>query len=441
MGKLESNCHKHLIMQTHDVIIIGAGVVSCSIAYSLSRAGFKTLNVDAGPAPGYGSTSHSSAIVRPFYSHTIACAVAHESRSRWLNWRDFLQAPKDETLACYNESGGLVLLKANEQDQFADNLAALDEVGVDYEILSAAQLQQLYPDMSLAVYGPPKPITDDQFGLPQTGAINGAIYIPACGHVNDPQLAAMHLMTAAKRQGATFKFHTRVQQITTHKSQVTGICTHNNLNIPSTCIINAAGPHSAVINGLAGVRDTLPIATRALRHEVVYLHEPANHQGVGFLVDLDCGFYQRQDGDDWLIGTTDPDCDPPHEVEPDNYPNNFTEQWTLQAYRAAQRFPSLAIESKARGTVGLYDVSDDWIPLYDKTHLDGFYLAIGTSGNQFKNAPLIGDILAEIILHEQTGQDHDLNPAQLHLAQLDRHVDLAFYSRRRTVQTTSSVLA
>ncbi|MBU0463580.1 MAG: hypothetical protein KKE12_08220 [Proteobacteria bacterium] len=29
----------------------------------------------------------------------------------------------------------------------------------------------------------------------------------------------------------------------------------------------------------------------------------------------------------------------------------------------------------------------DWIPIYDKSDLDGFYLAIGTSGNQYKNGP------------------------------------------------------
>jgi len=30
------------------------------------------------------------------------------------------------------------------------------------------------------------------------------------------------------------------------------------------------------------------------------------------------------------------------------------------------------------------DVSDDWIPIYDKSDLKGYYQAIGTSGNQFR---------------------------------------------------------
>ena len=31
---------------------------------------------------------------------------------------------------------------------------------------------------------------------------------------------------------------------------------------------------------------------------------------------------------------------------------------------------------------------EDWLPIYDRTYLDGLYVAIGTSGNQFKNAAI-----------------------------------------------------
>ena len=43
---------------------------------------------------------------------------------------------------------------------------------------------------------------------------------------------------------------------------------------------------------------------------------------------------------------------------------------------------------------GLYDVSRRLVPIYDRTGVDGFYVAIGTSGNQFKNAPVVGRFLA-----------------------------------------------
>ena len=118
-------------MSSADVVIIGAGLVGCSIARALSLAGLQTLNVDRLPAAGYGSTSHSSAIIRPFYSHVTSCAIAHEARSCWLRWGELLNLGASAALAEYRETGGLVVIKAGEEQQFDANLAALDEVGVE----------------------------------------------------------------------------------------------------------------------------------------------------------------------------------------------------------------------------------------------------------------------------------------------------------------------
>ena len=54
--------------QKYDAIIIGAGVIGCPIAYELAKKGYKTLNVDARPDAGQGSTAGSCAIVRAHYS-------------------------------------------------------------------------------------------------------------------------------------------------------------------------------------------------------------------------------------------------------------------------------------------------------------------------------------------------------------------------------------
>ena len=80
-----------------------------------------------------------------------------------------------------------------------------------------------------------------------------------------------------------------------------------------------------------------------------------------------------------------------------NYDNNFSDQWTTQALRYAQRVPALGITSQLRGVVDLYDASTDWIPIYDKSALDGFYMACGTSGNQYKNAPIAGKLMAALV--------------------------------------------
>jgi sarcosine oxidase subunit beta len=91
-----------------------------------------------------------------------------------------------------------------------------------------------------------------------------------------------------------------------------------------------------------------------------------------------------------------------------------------------------------RGVVDLYDVTDDWIPIYDQSDLPGFYMAIGTSGNQFKNAPIVGDMMADLIEACENGNNQDETPIDCHLKHIDRTVTSGFYSRLREVNQDSS---
>jgi sarcosine oxidase subunit beta len=416
------------------VVIIGAGVVGCSIAFALAKRGVNTLNIDQLPAAGYGSTSHSSAIVRPIYSHITAVALAHECRHYWQQWPEFIGPDAPAGYARYHECGGIVLMKRGEEASFDKNIAALETVGVEFDILSSEQIKALYPGIDLRGYGPAKLLDDPDFGTPTEGEIGSALVVDAAGYVSDPQLAAQNLQFAAGQLGAEFLYNESVTAI------YPGECVHlsGGKIITADLVVNAAGPHSGRINQLAGVE--VPIKTRPLKHEVAYVNASNQHftKTGKFLADMDAGIYQRHDGDDLVIGSADPDCDPDHEIDPDDRAQTFTTQWTTQVMRAAQRFPELAIPNTARGTVGIYDVSEDWIPIYDRTDQENYYVAIGTSGNQFKNAPLIGEIMANVI---ETGQLHDQTPAQLHLKHIDQTINLDFYSRNRVVQSTSGVLA
>ena len=106
--------------------------------------------------------------------------------------------------------------------------------------------------------------------------------------------------------------------------------------------------------------------------------------------------------------------------------------------RKAQRIPSLPIPEQQRGIVDLYDVSDDWLPIYDASDLPGFYMAVGTSGNQFKNAPGVGKLMAELIFKVEAGQDHDNDPVQFPLTYTRHTCDIGFFSRLREVNPESS---
>jgi sarcosine oxidase subunit beta len=206
-------------------------------------------------------------------------------------------------------------------------------------------------------------------------------------------------------------------------------------------VVNASGPHSGRVNAMAGVAgDFTTISTRPLRQEVHAVSAPSGftlEAGGAVVMDADLGTYFRpQPGGSLLIGGTEPECDPlvwiddPDRYEPVATPATFE----AQVVRAARRLPTLSVPGRPTGLAALYDVTPDWVPIYDRTSLDGFFVAIGTSGNQFKNAPLVGPMMRTVI---EAGPAHDRTPAR-HRCQVTGHeIDMAHYSRLRTVNETS----
>ena len=116
-----------------------------------------------------------------------------------------------------------------------------------------------------------------------------------------------------------------------------------------------------------------------------------------------------------------------------------------RVYRAALRMPSLPLPdaSSTQGVVACYDVTEDWTPIYDKSALPGYYLAIGTSGNQFKNAGVAGRLVAELVEAAEGGRDLDAHPLQFELQRVPGNhvIDAAAFSRLRArLDTSGSVL-
>ena len=187
----------------------------------------------------------------------------------------------------------------------------------------------------------------------------------------------------------------------------------------------------------------MTISTRPLRQEVVHLPSPEgfNFETDGMIVsDSDISLYCRPEhGNHILVGSEDPPCDAHKWVDTDHgYDNNFSDQWTTQALRYAQRVPSIGIPSKMRGVVDLYDASTDWIPIYDKSSVKGYYMACGSSGNQYKNAPIAGKLMASLIAYCEAGTDHDTAPLQFTLPYINKTVNAGFYSRKRPINQESS---
>jgi sarcosine oxidase subunit beta len=427
-----------------DAVIIGAGVMGSAIAFELAKRGYRTLNVDTRMTAGAGSTSSSSACVRFHYSTWDAVLLSWEAHGQWTRWNEHVGVEDEAGSARFIRTGGLVL------DTPASNrevvLGLFRAAGIPYEEWDADTIAARVPGLDPTSFFPPKAVDDDGFWDDGSGRLGG-YYTPDAGFVDDPQLAAHNLMAAAQSHGARFRFRAKVVEVLRRRDRASGVRLDDGTIVTAPVVVNAAGPHSSAINALAGVTDDMRVSTRPLRQEVHVVEAPADFRvdaGGTFVTDGDLGTYFRPHlGGTILVGGMEPECDPLVFVDDaDDYRDTATvEVFEAQTLRLSRRVPGVVLPPRPVGLAALYDVTEDWVPIYDRSSLPGFYLACGTSGNQFKNAPMVGRLMATLITAVEGGHDHDAEPVRLACERGPHSIDIGHFSRRRDrVATSQSVM-
>ena len=445
------------------IVVIGSGVIGSSIALQLTRREHNITVIDRNQGPGLGSTSASSAVVRFNYSTFDAVVLSWESYFHWIDWKalidgthNYSKNPNPDSRPHYAvmEDRGYVMLDVPVLPHDR-TMKLFDQAGIPYEIWDSKTLAERVRGIDVGKYWPNKPVKSDEFWHDATEVLGG-IFSKYGGYVTDPLLASENLAFAAKREGCEFLYRTAVINIKkSSDGRVRGVEVQDfdpekktlisspSRTIEADVIVNVAGPWSTLINRMAGAGSDFTVGLKPMRQEVHQISTPKDLLPGPIIGDLDLGTYLRSaPGGITLVGGTEPECDPMYWVEPDKVDEvNMTrtvEVFESQAYRFARRFPAAQIPSSPTGVVGVYDVSSDWTPIYDKTDVPGFYVAIGTSGNQFKNAPGVGFIMAELIEKVETGVDHDKDPVTYNCIKTKHSINLATFSRKRERNAESS---
>ena len=244
---------------------------------------------------GAGSTSGSCAIVRAHYSTLEGVAFAYEGFHIWKNWADYCEVDDPWGMAHYNECGS-VMVKSQDRN-WRKILEHWETVGVPHENWDAETLKEKMPPFDVSEFWPPsRPEKDENFFDKPDQNLEGAIYCPEAGYMSDPKLSTHNAQVAAEAKGATFRFNAEVKEIRQTDNKVLGITLTDGTAIDAPIVINVAGPHSKIINTMAGVEDKNNIKTRAERHEVCYVPSPAgfNFEKDGAQIsDGDNGIYLR----------------------------------------------------------------------------------------------------------------------------------------------------
>jgi sarcosine oxidase subunit beta len=425
------------------VCVIGAGIVGCAVGLELRRRGSQVTVVDRNGDVGHGSTGASCGIVRRFYSQPGMVAMAHESHAIWADWKAYL-GPIDDDLAVFHRPG-MLFIPARVDEGVRGIVEEMKNAGIGVQLLSADEIAQRFPFLDLATQYPPKTVDAPDFFERVDERVEGAVFEEDAGYVVSPGLATQNLRLAAEREGVQFRLNHEVLKIEAVGSGFRLTLSEGALE--ADAVVNVAGPHSAIVNRRAGVE--LPLETRPLRREVHAQANPLFTEGgtaaLPIVGDLNAGIYFRPEtgGRDLIVGTTDPACDEPEWLDdPDDCNPSLTELYHQRhLLRLMKRFPEVRM-GPVRGIASLYDVTlRDWYPIVDRTDRPGYYVCIGTSGSSFKTAPVLGQLMAEIIHQSAAGRDVDRDPIRLDLPRTGLSVDSRFLSRlRNEIQSTGTVI-
>ncbi|MFI7099388.1 FAD-dependent oxidoreductase [Streptomyces sp. NPDC050161] len=347
------------------VVVIGAGIVGCSLADELTARGWRDVTVlDQGPlpAPG-GSTSHAPGLVFQAGPSKTMTEFATYTVEKF-------NSLEVDGLSCFNPVGGLEI--ATTEERWADlhrkaGLAA--SWGVRAELLTPRRCADLWP-------------------LLDEGRIHGGLYTPDDGLARAVP-ACRAQMARAESRGARFLERHTVTGIERDGGHVTGVVTDRG-TFPADHVVSAAGFWGPVIGAMAGVDvPLLPLAHQyALTEPLPALdgvNDPRTEASRPILRFQDRDLYFREHTDRIGIGSyahrpmpVDPYAVPAFDdapVMPSSLP--FTDEDFAPSWQdSIGLLPALGASRVADGFNGVFSFTPDGMPvLGESRELRGFWLA------------------------------------------------------------------
>ena len=369
-------------MAGSDVLIVGGGCIGAAGAYHLARAGAGKVTLLERRTIGSGTTGASSAIVRQHYSIPTLAGMARRSLRVF---QDFANVVGGD--AGFRQTGLLIGARAEDLDGLRASVAMQQDLGIDTRMLDRHELRELEPRMT----------TDD---------VMGACHEPEAGYA-DPVAVTMAYARAARTAGAQILTNTPVQALLAEGGRARGVRLADGTELAAGIVIVAANIWAVPLLQAVGV--DLPV--HGTRHPCILLQQPDDFGPQhAIFFDFTNGLYLRPEGLNLtLAGTLDETEAFP--ADPDRFqtiPSH--EEAERFAVRAARRFPALESATLQSGYAGIYDVSADWQPIIGPMPgIEGLYGALGFSGHGFKLCPVVGELVADMVLGRETPDvDRDL---------------------------------
>lgn len=352
-------------MRTADVVIVGGGCIGTSLAYHLAAAGAgEVVLLERADDLATGSTRAAAGGFRHQFGSRVNVELSIASIPMITGFTEEHGLPLD-----VHQDGYLFLVRDPAAwDGFVAAAELQRSIGAAVELLSADEAGELVPGIAV----------DD---------VVGATYGPEDGIADTTGLAHGYA-TLARRAGATIETGVEATALRTEGDAVTGVETAGG-GIAAPVVVNAAGPWAGQLAATAGV--DLPLEPEP-RNVVVTGPFPGAPERRTLVVDAETSFYFHREGPGVLMGMGKPG-------QPSTFDVSVDQAFVAEAIlpRAVEVFPPIEEAGIAATWCGLYEMTPDRHPILGPA-IPGLYLAIGFSGHGFQHAPIVGKLLAEMIV-------------------------------------------
>ncbi len=358
------------------VVIIGGGVIGCSVAYHLAKQGWRDIVLLERKQLTSGTTWHAAGLIGQLRASATMTRLAKYSADLYAG----LEAETGVATGMRQVGSISVALSEARHEELLRQASMARAFGVEVETISPSEVKARYHHINVA-------------------GVTGGVYLPGDGQ-GDPANIALAMAKGARQMGARVVERVAVTEVKRTGRTITGVdwaSGEESGHISAEAVVNCAGMWGHEVGRMAGVN----IPLQACEHFYI-VSEPI--AGLGQLPVLrvpdECAYY-KEDAGKMMLGAFEPTAKPwgmdgiPKDFEFDQLPEDFDHfEPILEA--AVNRMPMLAeagIHTFFNGPESF--TPDDAYHLGLAPELDNYWVAAGFNSIGIQSAGGAGKALAE----------------------------------------------
>ncbi len=396
------------------VVVIGGGIIGCSVAYHLAHMGWRDVVVIERDRLTSGTTWHAAGLIVTFGS-TSATSTELRTYTRDL----YARLPAETGQATGFKPVGFIEVAA-DADRLEEyrRVSAFNRLhGVDVHELSPAEVGALFP-------------------LARTDDLLAGFYVKEDGRA-DPVDVTMALARGARMQGATIVEGVTVTGVTRRRGAVTGVTTSHG-EVEAEYVVNCAGMWARQLGARSGV--TIPL--QAAEHYYLITEKiPGLSPTWPVLEDPgSCGYFREEVGG-LMIGLFEPVCAP---WQVGGVPDDFSfgelppdwERMAPYVEQAMRRVPITLETGVKKFFCGPESFTADLRPVVGEApELRNYFVAAGLNSIGILTGGGLGRVVAHWIIHGRP----DVDVTAMNIDRLHPYQATPEYRRTRTVESLGMV--